>query len=197
MPVSERTTERTSPAAPSSLPQDVVLRATAIMGLLGVAVIHFAQVVPTMKATPYLGVAFVALALGGVAVVYQLLHGDTRAIWAEVMVLNVLAIGGYAFTRTFSTFLDNQDVGNWSEMLGVAALFVEGLLVLLSVHVLAGRAAPQPVGAAVASESRPVRPAERVGRSSGSYGSNGSNGPTSDEYPAEVSGAFARTLARR
>ena len=38
------------------------------------------------------------------------------------------------FTRTFSTPLDNQDAGNWSCMLGLAALFVETSLLAFSAY---------------------------------------------------------------
>jgi hypothetical protein len=45
-------------------------------------------------------------------------------------------IGGYVFTRIFSTPLDNQDVGNWSCTLGMAALFVEGSLVAVAAYAI-------------------------------------------------------------
>ena len=70
--------------------------------------------------------------------------GATEFVWAQVGILNILAIAGYAFTRLISTTLDNTDVGNWSEMLGVAALFIESILVILSVHAITGRPIPGP-----------------------------------------------------
>ena len=51
------------------------------------------------------------------------------------------AIAGYAFTRVVSTPLDNADIGNWSCMLGMAALYVEGLLVLISGFAMVTRSA--------------------------------------------------------
>ena len=48
---------------------------------------------------------------------------------------------GYAFTRILSTPLDNQDVGNWACTLGMAALFVEGLMVAIAAYAISlGRA---------------------------------------------------------
>ena len=41
---------------------------------------------------------------------------------------------GYVFTRMLSTPLDNQDVGNWGCILGLAALFVEGLTVAVAAY---------------------------------------------------------------
>ena len=97
-----------------------------------------------MEQTPGLGVAFVLLIVACCGLAVQLLHRGGRMVWAEVALLNAAAIGGFIFTRVVSTsFFDNQDVGNWSEGLGVVALFVEGLLILLSLYALA-RSTPQP-----------------------------------------------------
>ena len=82
------------------------------------------------------GALFVILTVACAALAARLLTGAARTVWAQVAALNLVAMAGYAFTRMFSTFIDNQDVGNWSEMLGLAALLVEGLLVLLSVREL-------------------------------------------------------------
>jgi hypothetical protein len=135
-----RSIDVTRPA--TGLDSDVVMRATAILGLGAVAVIHFSQVVPTTEQTPWLGASFVALTLACIGVAAQLLYRGDRWVWAQVAVLNGLAISGYVFTRVFSTPFDNTDVGNWSEMLGVAALFTEGMLMLLSLHVITGIPAP-------------------------------------------------------
>ena len=137
----------TPPDSLQLLQGDAVVRATGILGLGAVGAIHLSQVVPTMEQTPGLGVAFVLLIVGCCALVFQLLHRGGRMVWAEVALLNAAAIGGFIFTRVLSTsFFDNQDVGNWSEGLGVVALFVEGLLFLLSVYALA-RTAPASRGA--------------------------------------------------
>jgi hypothetical protein len=127
-------THTPAPAAAASPSRfsDPVPRAVAIIALIGVAAIHLAQVVPTVQQTPYLGAAFVALTLSCMALAGWLLVAETAAGWAAVAGLNALAIAGYAFTRTFSTFFDNQDVGNWDEMLGLVALLIEGVLIGLS-----------------------------------------------------------------
>jgi hypothetical protein len=124
---------------PSPRPADTVLQSTAIAGLGAVAVIHFSQVVPTTEGTPWLGAAFVLLSLACLVVSAQLLYRCDKPVWAQVGMVNILAIAGYAFTRLISTTFDNTDVGNWSEMLGIAALFIETILVILSLHVLTGR----------------------------------------------------------
>jgi hypothetical protein len=120
--------------APTVAAVDPVPRAAAIVGLVGVATIHLAQIVPTMQQTPWLGAMFVVLTVATVALAGWLTLTDHRAAWALVLLVNAVSIAGYAVTRMFSTFVDHQDVGNWGEMLGVAALLVEGLLVVLAAH---------------------------------------------------------------
>jgi hypothetical protein len=95
-------------------------------------------VVSTIDETPWLGGVFVVLTVGCMVLAGRLLQWGSRLLWAQVAVLNALAIGGYVFTRLASTPFDNGDVGNWSEMLGLAALFIEGALVVLSLQIILG-----------------------------------------------------------
>ena len=121
---------------------DPVLRSTAILSLVGLGAIHFLQIVQTFESTPLLGVAYLLLIAAFLAVAARLcLHGGDRLTWAASAVVCVAAIGGYSFTRLLSTPLDNQDVGNWACMLGLAALFVETLLLALSIYVAVGKRA--------------------------------------------------------
>jgi hypothetical protein len=131
------------PRVPSEQ-SNAILQTTGIVGLVGVAVIHFAQIVPTTEETPWLGAAFVVLTMACIAVAAQLIYSSARLVWLQVAVLNILAILGYTFTRLISTSFDNTDVGNWSETLGIAALFIEGLLVILSLHAMNRRPQSSP-----------------------------------------------------
>ena len=82
---------------------DAVVRATGILGLGAVAIIHFSQVVSTIDQTPWLGAAFVALTVACMVLAGQLLRRGSRLRWAQVAVVNFMAVGGYIFTRSFST----------------------------------------------------------------------------------------------
>jgi len=131
-------TRNTSSHELSTVVVDAVMRASALVALTGIAIIHLVQLVPTFQATPLLGAAFVALIAGTLFVGARLINprlSPTR-LWLPVLVLGAASLGGYVFTRVLSTPLDNQDVGNWSCMLGLAALFVEGTLVVLSAHAI-------------------------------------------------------------
>jgi hypothetical protein len=88
---------------------DTVLRATAVLSLLAIGAIHFLQIVPTTEQTPLLGVSFLFLIAACLAVAARLAtHSDQRT-WIASAVVCAAAIGGYVFTRIFSTPLDNQD----------------------------------------------------------------------------------------
>jgi hypothetical protein len=117
---------------------DAVMRATGILALLGIAVIHLVQLVPTFQSAPVLGAAFVALIAGTLVVGAPLVSPKVSGVklWLPIAALGVMSIVGYAFTRITLTPLDNEDVGNWSCMLGIAALFVEGTLVVLSAYAM-------------------------------------------------------------
>jgi hypothetical protein len=115
---------------------DVIMRTTAVVALFGIVVIHFVQLVPTFKAMPLLGFAYVGLIGAALVVGARLVTAGATPLrlWAPVAAVGALALGGYAFTRMISTPLDTQDVGNWACTLGMSALAVEGLLVALSVY---------------------------------------------------------------
>jgi hypothetical protein len=154
---------------------DAVMRATGILLLMGIAVIHLVQLVPTFKSTPLLGLAFIPLIAGSVVVGAQLVnpHLQLTRLWLPVLALGVAAIGGYVFTRVVSTPLDNQDVGNWSCMLGIAALFVEGTLVALSAYAISVIPQRHPAANGVAALDGAPRSADslvRAGQTNGSWG---------------------------
>ena len=75
-------------------------------------------------------------------------------------------------TRVVSTPLDNQDVGNWACMLGLAALFVEGTLLALSAFAtsLAWERQPSTSTAATLNGTAQYGSLVRVGPANGSGG---------------------------
>jgi hypothetical protein len=118
-------------------PEVSVLRAVGVVILIAIGAMHFLQIVPTFQATPILGVAYVALISACLAAAGALMTAPGQRTWAAGGAVCLAALVGYAFTRLISTPLDNQDVGNWACMLGLAALFVEGAMVALSTYALA------------------------------------------------------------
>jgi FtsH-binding integral membrane protein len=129
-----------------------ILRTTGIVLLMSLAVVHIVQLVPTFQQTPLLGVGYLFVIAAAVVVGARLVKGHQSALqlWLPVAALGVAVFVGYAFTRVLSTPLDNQDVGNWSCTLGMAALFVEGLMVAVAAYAISLRRAvslqPLPIG---------------------------------------------------
>ena len=75
----EHTTDPNAPAGvdpTSAAVTHAMLRATGIVMLLGLAVIHVVQLVPTFQQTPLLGVAYVLLIIGTVVVGAHLVRGQ-------------------------------------------------------------------------------------------------------------------------
>jgi hypothetical protein len=120
-----------------------ILRATGIVLLMSLAVIHIVQLVPTFQQTPLLGVGYLFVIATAVVVGARLVkdHQSAVQLWFPVAALGAAVFAGYAFTRILSTPLDSQDVGNWSCTLGMAALFVEGLLVAVAAYAISLRRA--------------------------------------------------------
>src|ERR1700746_2412072 len=134
-PISDLAVRRQRSVSPQSAnANDAVLRATGVLSLLAIGAIHFLQIVPTTEQTPLLGASFLFLIAACLAVAARLATHCDRRTWIASAVVCAAAIGGYVFTRTFSTPLDNQDAGNWSCMLGLAALFVETTLLAFSAY---------------------------------------------------------------
>ena len=114
-----------------------VLRATGVAALLAIGAVHFLQIVSTIEQTPLLGVGYVALIAASVVLAAWLTVANDARAWAAAGLLSAAVLIGYAFTRLVGTTFDNQDVGNWSCMLGLASIFVEGSLLALSGSALA------------------------------------------------------------
>ena len=119
--------------------RDGIARGIAAIGLAGMALIHLLDLPGQLSETPYIFFLYLALMVASVALAGVLIvTGDARA-WAAATVLAALAIVAYVLSRTTGLPQSSDDVGNWSEPLGMASLFVEGSLVALASGVLLAR----------------------------------------------------------
>ena len=125
--------------------RDGITRGVAVIGLLGVGLIHLIDAPGKFTETPYMGWMYVGLILSCVAVAAMLIRdGDTRA-WAATLALPAAVLVGFVLSRTTGLPQAHDDVGNWGEPLGIASMFVEGSLIALAGGVLAERFAFAPV----------------------------------------------------
>ena len=118
--------------------RDGIARTIAVVGLAGVALIHLLDIPGKFDETPYLGWLYVALILGCLGTAAALVYSSDPRAWAAAALLPLGAIVGYTLTRTVGLPQAMDDIGNWSEPLGMASIFVEGSLAVLSSAVLAG-----------------------------------------------------------
>jgi hypothetical protein len=116
-----------------------IARGVGVVGLAGVALIHLLDLPGKFSETPYMGWMYVGLMVSSVALAGALIRSGDRRIWAGTAALMVAVLTGYTLSRTTGLPQSTDDIGNWGEPLGIASLFVEGALVLLSGTMLAAR----------------------------------------------------------
>ncbi|MEA2457273.1 MAG: hypothetical protein QOC95_245 [Thermoleophilaceae bacterium] len=131
---------------------DPVPRAVAIVGLLGVGLIHLLDSIGKYSEVRYVFWMYIALILGTIVVSGALLHRESRVTWAATGLLAASALVGFIVNRTVGLPNAMDDIGNWTEPLGLASLFVEGCLVALAGYKLI--LAPSPERAPRTSERR-------------------------------------------
>lgn len=116
--------------------RELIARGVAVVGLAGVALIHLLDSLGKFQETPYMGWMYIALMLSCLAAAAALIHTNSRAAWLATLALPASAIIGFTLTRTVGLPQAQDDIGNWSEPLGLASLFVEGTLIAVAGYAL-------------------------------------------------------------
>jgi hypothetical protein len=111
-----------------------MLRAGVVFGLVGIALIHFLDLFSKLDETRYLAVAYVGLIAACLVLGARLIRGGSSRPLVLAAALAAATAGAYALSRTVGLPQATDDVGNWREPLGLASLFVEGLVVALCVY---------------------------------------------------------------
>src|SRR5689334_20487076 len=115
---------------------DVLARVVAIAGLGGVALVHVLQLPDAFRAVDYLGLLFIAAIVLSLCLVAALTRMSDERVWAATGALPALVLIGFVLSRTSGLPGFTDDIGNWSEPLGLLSLVFEGLLVFLSAMML-------------------------------------------------------------
>ncbi len=111
-----------------------IARSLAIMGLVGMALIHLLDSGSKFHETPYLFWLYVALMVGAMIVSAALLHLESQLAWLAAGALTGAALLGYILSGTVGLPFATGDIGNWAEQLGLAALFIEGCVLVLAIY---------------------------------------------------------------
>lgn len=112
------------------------LRGVGFVGLLGVALIHLLDVIGKISETPYLGVMYIGLMITSVIVAFAVLHTGRPIAWIAAGALAGMTLIGFILSRTTGLPNATSDVGNWKEGLGLASMFVEAGVILVSAYAL-------------------------------------------------------------
>jgi hypothetical protein len=114
------------PFEPVHLVRDIAARAVVSVGLAGVGLIHLLDAIGKYNETRYIFWMYVALIVGSLATAGAVLFARTRAAFLLAAGLAASAAVGYVLSRTTGLPNATGDIGNWTEPLGLASLFVEG-----------------------------------------------------------------------
>jgi hypothetical protein len=123
----------------ADLATDLITRAVGIVGLCGIALIHLLDLPGKFSEVPYMGVMYLGAIGSGVALAAALVRTTDTRVWVAAGAL-AAAIGAcFVLSRTTGLPQSTDDIGNWSEPLGISSLFVEGGVLCLSAAVVASR----------------------------------------------------------
>ncbi len=114
------------------LARDVATRATVAVGLASIGVIHLLDSIGKYSETRYLFWMYIVLIVGSIAVAGAVLFTRSRAVFLAAAGLAASAALGYVLSRTTGLPNAKDDIGNWTEPLGLASLFVEGGVVAVA-----------------------------------------------------------------
>ena len=117
---------------------NLLLRVLGVIGCLAVAAIHVLDQggLPGTKDPQYVQIMYYALEAAGVAAAALLVSRPTRAGWLLALGVAAGPILGYVLSRGPGLPNYTDDVGNWTEPLGVVSLVVEGVLLIVAVVAL-------------------------------------------------------------
>ncbi len=119
--------------APRPAATAITARGLALAGLLAVAALHVAAAGDEWADTRMIFWLFMALAAACGALALRLAQGADRSTWAFVSALVAAASVGYVLSRTTGLPGAGDDVGDWGNPLGIAALALEVALLPLAV----------------------------------------------------------------
>jgi hypothetical protein len=111
-----------------------VPRSVAAVGLAAIGLIHLLDAPGKYSETPYMFWMYLALIAGCLLGAVLLLRGHARLGWAAAMVLSISPFIGYVLSRTTGLPGALGDIGNWTEPLGLASLYVEACVFALGLY---------------------------------------------------------------
>jgi hypothetical protein len=118
---------------------EAIARAVAIVGLVGIALIHILESPDAFEAIGYLGALFVCAVVTSLLLAAVMTRTSADLAWAAVGGFAGLILLCYVISRSVGLPGFTHDVGEWTEPLGLASMVAEGLVICVSAAVLATR----------------------------------------------------------
>ena len=107
-------------------------RSPAAAAALVTVAAHLPITASHLREAPYIGWSFVALEVTLTLVALGLLLDDRTPVWWAAGTIPTLAVLAYALTRTVALPQIADDVGSWTQPLGLVALTAEALLIAIT-----------------------------------------------------------------
>jgi hypothetical protein len=126
---------RVEPGA-SNLPGHRLPRVLAVLALASLIAVHVPVAVVHISEVPYLGVAFYLFILASAALLGSLVERSRTGAWVFALVGAALALVTYLVSRTIGLPGASDDVGDWSNTLGLISVASELLLIVVAAYVL-------------------------------------------------------------
>ena len=114
----------------------LLARGLAAVALVGIALVHLMQLPHTWEESPALGAMFAVLVVAATVASGAIVSFDNRLVWLTAVLIGAAPIAGYVLTRSTTVPFAADDVGNWLEPAGLAALFLEAWLIALGANTL-------------------------------------------------------------
>ena len=127
---------RITSAPAISTSADTILRGLGAALLIGVAQIHFLDVFDKFDENVAQGWMFATLIFGCLVATAVLVHQSSALVWVLAAVCGLAPLAGYIISRSVGLAGATDDIGNWTEPLGLASLSMESSLVLVSAYAL-------------------------------------------------------------
>jgi hypothetical protein len=118
---------------PVHLVRDISARTSVAVGLAGIGLIHLLDSIGKYSETRYLFWMYIALIAGSLATAGAVLFSRRRVFLLAAAGLAASTLIGYVLSRTTGLPNATDDIGNWTEPLGLASLFVEGAVTAVSI----------------------------------------------------------------
>jgi hypothetical protein len=128
-------------------PLDRGQRWIAVAALIVAASAHLPVIGHHLEEAPYMGAMFIVLTAACFLLAAVMISLDSLAVYSLTVVTCSLAIAGYAATRLVAFPRLADDVGNWTEPLGLVSIAAEAVALAVSAAILRGRRVLAPLGA--------------------------------------------------